>query len=569
MKISLYSFKHLIIAVAMLLLLASGATIAHVLKIADQVVDSAVIENPKISILDRYSLEIEGARIPVKLSAVPPLVWQAFISAEDRSFFHHWGFSPSGILRALFRNIWGGRYREGGSTITQQVIKLRFLGSKKTIARKIKELVYAFSLEQKISKERILEMYLNELYFGSGYYGLREAALGYFAKRPKNLSLRETSILAAMIKAPANYDLDTEKGLKRALDRADYVLRRMYEDGFITGKQARTARRQRLQLTTRKVNVFRDSIRYVMSKPGVKLVQNKTIKTTLDRKFILQLADKVELLKPRLAANQLAVVAVDLQTAGLRAIIGSKDQSLSEFNRAVHTQRPIGKMILPIITAIALEQGIGLGERIDRSPFRFFELIAKNSPYEYSPLLAQIGLGTLREYWKHLRIEQDVTDFSVLLGRIKLSLLDLVKLYFSLYQGGALDRVHTFYGEEVTTNKKVFRPATMLALSLAKSSLQPEGYIQFESYTSKNYWMVTRWRDCLLGIWVGSENGKGHVPKEVPMMIQKEFLSKDSTIAQKAKFNLHFHWFKGLNLGREVFLPHIAQGTGALLPARF
>ncbi len=184
------------------------------------------------SLLAEYATE---RRIFVPFEEIPRHVIQAFIAAEDQNFYQHRGIDPSGILRAFLKNIrnYGANERSlvGGSTITQQVVKNFLLTREKSIDRKIKEAILALRITQNYSKDRILELYLNEIYLGMGAYGVAAASLEYFGKEPHALSTEEVALLAAMPKAPAYYD--PHKRPEEALERRNYVLTRMHEDGYI------------------------------------------------------------------------------------------------------------------------------------------------------------------------------------------------------------------------------------------------------------------------------------------------------------------------------------------------
>ncbi len=178
-------------------------------------------------------------RILVSLSELPPHLIQAFVSSEDARFFKHRGVDFLSILRALWKNIWAGEIVQGGSTITQQVTKSLLLSPEKSFSRKIKEAVLSYRLDQNLSKEDILYIYLNQIYLGHGAYGVEAAARTYFGKRARDLSLTESAILAGLPQAPSRYSPLLH--LQKAKERQRYVLNRMVEDGYISETEARTA----------------------------------------------------------------------------------------------------------------------------------------------------------------------------------------------------------------------------------------------------------------------------------------------------------------------------------------
>ena len=204
-------------------------------------------------LLEEYAKE---HRLFVPISNIPPLVKYAFISAEDKNFYSHPGVDFTGILRAAIQNIvattQGKKSLVGGSTITQQVVKNFLLTNEKSINRKIKEAILSFRITKVFSKDKILELYLNEIYLGARSYGVASAALNYFNKSLNELSLQEAAFLAALPQAPSYYN--PYKNIKRALDRRNWVIDRMEDEGFITDKEAEDAIKKPIELHTRSPN---------------------------------------------------------------------------------------------------------------------------------------------------------------------------------------------------------------------------------------------------------------------------------------------------------------------------
>ncbi|WP_395709778.1 penicillin-binding protein 1A [Reyranella sp.] len=189
-------------------------------------------------------------RVFVPVAAMPKRVLEAFVAAEDQRFFTHPGIDFVGVVRAMVANVTNpGKRPEGASGITQQVAKNFLLSNQATLARKIREAILAFRIEETYSKERILELYLNEIYLGSGNYGVAQAAINYFDRSLDELSLSEIAYLAALPKAPNRYNI--QRNEKEAYARRDYVLGRMQDDGYITAAEAQAAKAERLQLRRR------------------------------------------------------------------------------------------------------------------------------------------------------------------------------------------------------------------------------------------------------------------------------------------------------------------------------
>ena len=193
-------------------------------------------------------------RIPISYEQIPKPLVNAFIAAEDADFFQHKGVDYKGILRAMFKNFLAGRIVQGGSTITQQVTKTFFLTPKRSLTRKLKEVAYAFGLEQNLTKEEILALYLNNIYLGNGAYGVEAAADSYFNKRVEQLNLAEVAMMAGLVKAPSRYS--PVNNLKRAKDRQAYVLTRMTELGFVSQEQREKALQIPLKIQSRESAYF-------------------------------------------------------------------------------------------------------------------------------------------------------------------------------------------------------------------------------------------------------------------------------------------------------------------------
>ena len=182
----------------------------------------------------------------VPFDKIPLNVKQAIVSVEDGRFYSHFGFDIAGIARAAFVNVQSGEIEEGASTITQQVIKNLFLSSEQTMGRKIEELILAVDMEQNFTKEEILELYLNTIYFGSDFYGIGEASVGYFGKQPLELNLAEAAMLAGLPNAPSLYSPYVDFML--AKKRQFIVLDAMERSGYITAQAAEAAKTQPIYL---------------------------------------------------------------------------------------------------------------------------------------------------------------------------------------------------------------------------------------------------------------------------------------------------------------------------------
>ena len=242
------------------------------------------------SLLAEYAHE---RRLYLPGNAIPPMVKQAFISAEDKNFYTHNGIDPEGIVRAAIVLFQGGRHMQGASTITQQVAKNFLLTNERSFDRKIKEALLSLRIEQTYSKERILELYLNEIYLGLGNYGVAAAALNYFDKSVHELTLAETAYLAALPKGPNNYN--PFRNREAAIARRNYVIDRMVENGYVTRKDGDAAKAEPLTVTPRSLSpnsfaagYFAEEVRRELNdRYGDKKVYEGglSVRTTLDPKM--------------------------------------------------------------------------------------------------------------------------------------------------------------------------------------------------------------------------------------------------------------------------------------------
>jgi len=326
-------------------------------------------------------------RIFVPLAQIPQVLRDAIIATEDRRFYSHWGVDPIGIARAVVQNYRRGRIVEGGSTITQQLAKVLFLTADKSLERKLKEAVLALELERRYSKDRIIEMYLNQVYFGHGAYGVEAAARTYFGKSVSELTAREAALLAGLPRAPSNYSpFDHANAAKR---RRELVLRRMVEYGALREEDAKRIARTDLGLIAperRRTTgqYFLDYVQQTLeAKYGADLVfkGGLNIYTTLSPSMQLAaeqaMRDGLKALEGRSAKARPgenpegAIITIEPQTGYVKAMVGGYDFLRSEFNRAVQAKRQPGSAFKPVIYIAALEAGFTPATRIEDSPVSY------------------------------------------------------------------------------------------------------------------------------------------------------------------------------------------------------
>ncbi|GAW30009.1 transglycosylase domain-containing protein [Carboxydocella sp. ULO1] len=319
----------------------------------------------------------EQKRYPVKLKDISPYVLQAVIAAEDRDFYLHQGLDPAGIIRAIWHNLRAGRIVEGGSTISQQTVKNLFLSQERTWKRKLLEAWWVIQLEQQYTKDEILELYLNSVYFGEGAYGIEAAAQTYFGKRAKDLNLAESALLAATLKAPSR--VNPWANLEATKKRQRYVLQQMVEMKVITPEQARQAEEQPLQIRKkqRAVSSLAPYFLDLVKQQAEKQVDQETllagglkIETTLDAEIQQVVNDRVQTYLQKYPGLQVAVIVLENDSGAVRALTGGRDWWQSSYNRVLARRQP-GSAFKSFLYALALEQGMQANSLYKCEPVNF------------------------------------------------------------------------------------------------------------------------------------------------------------------------------------------------------
>ena len=315
------------------------------------------------------SVHGEANREVVPLSRISPELKRAVLAIEDSHFYFHHGINPSSVGRALKANWEKGDVVEGGSTLTMQLVKNLFLSHKRTFSRKVAEAVLAIRLEQILTKDQILELYLNQVYWGHNNYGVETAAESFFGKSAANLNLAEASMMAGLIQAPEEYSPFIN--YRVAKQRQALVLSRMRELAWITPAEEAAARRQPLKLG--KVTSFQTSqLPYVTDAVKQELIQRfgretvqkggMRVQTTIDTKFQRMAEDFIgrehgRLQRRGLWGTELALVAVDPRTHFVKAMVGGSDYEKSQFNRAIQARRQPGSAFKPFVYYAAFATG--------------------------------------------------------------------------------------------------------------------------------------------------------------------------------------------------------------------
>jgi penicillin-binding protein 1A len=322
------------------------------------------------SVLTTYG-DLHGGA--VRFDEAPPYLVQAIIATEDRRFFDHFGVDILGILRAALTNLWAGSVRQGGSTLTQQLAKNLFLTPERTLRRKVRELLLAFWLEARFTKQQIFTIYINRVYLGAGTYGIEAAARRYFGKSARRITLREASILAGLLKAPTRYSPLRNKAA--SFKRADVVIAKMVAAGFLTPGDAAAAKRERVRLAGQRTGPGARYFTDWLLERAVGFVGRGTrdlvIQTTLSPRLQRIAERRVERMLAGPGAKRKARQAALLALApdgAVRAMVGGRRYQASQFNRATQALRQPGSAFKLFVYLAALEAGLRPGDPVLDAP---------------------------------------------------------------------------------------------------------------------------------------------------------------------------------------------------------
>jgi penicillin-binding protein 1A len=439
-----------------------------------------VERQPSITYLDRSGalIAVRGSQYapPVDVDQLPPYVPSAFIAIEDRRFYHHPGFDPIGMARAMVRNARAGRLVQGGSTITQQLAKNLFLTPERNIRRKVQEIILAVWLEHKFSKKEILGLYLNRVYFGAGAYGIEAASQRYFDKSARQLTVGEAALLAGLLKGPSRYSPLSER--ERAAKRATVVLDEMARAHVITPEQRAAAVLKPVvvsrTLASQHASYFIDwldqEIRALVGEPDQDLI----VETTLDLPIQTAAEQAVRVIVARdkvKGAEQAALVALD-GDGRVRALVGGADYSESQFNRAVDAKRQAGSSWKPFVYLTAMEQGMTPDTPVVDEPVNINGWEPKNYTGNYlgaitvqtalaqsintvaARLADQVGRDRVASTARRMGITSSInTDPAMSLGAVEVSPLEMARAYAPFSNGGfriqahGINRVRTAKGQ--------------------------------------------------------------------------------------------------------------------------
>ena len=521
--------------------------------------------NPVTSI---YSLDGEVIKTftvfrfeKVSIDDIPADLKNAVISTEDKNFYKHRGFDTLGLVRSVFANIKAGSLKQGASTITQQLARILFLSNERTFDRKIKELIIAHRIEKTISKNEILELYLNSVYLGSGTYGVLSASKTYFDKELNELTLAEAALIAGLPQAPSVYS--PFQNPEAAINRRNQVLKRMYKTGCITKDQYEAAKKEDLHLSTKprlysfnKAPYFIDFVLNELERLGFEEQEisqgGLKIYTTLDLKSQVAAQDAIvnDLNAYGLKANktQMALFAFSPTTGRIYSYVGGKNYEQSQYDRIVNAIRPPGSAFKPFVYTAALQQGFGVDDIIEDSPISFKNWSPRNYGSKYRgkmPLWKALAISsnvaavrlikktgadavitTAREMGITTPLQNDLT---IALGSNGVKLYDMVVAYGAFANGGfrvkpyAVERVENSRGVVIYENsgpkivkvisfdtaagmtymlRKVVEVGTGRAANISKAAAGKTG-------TTDDYhdaWFMGYTPDIVAGVWLGNDD---------------------------------------------------------------
>jgi penicillin-binding protein 1A len=497
----------------------------------------------------------ETAGEAVRLTDLPEHVGNAVIAIEDRRFRYHFGLDPVGLARAASRNLLAGRLVEGGSTLTQQLAKNLFLTPERSFRRKVQELVLALWLEARHSKDAILEMYLNRVYFGAGAYGVDAAARRYFDRPASRLTLAQAATLAGLLRAPSHYAPDRHPA--RAEARAATVLAVMAEEGLIGEAERRAAAAAPARAVThhlgRSENYVADWVMDRLPAYVGAVEQDIVVETTID--LALQQAAERALVDTLAAeggqygVGQGALVAID-RTGAVRALVGGVDYAASQFNRATQARRQPGSAFKPFVYLTALESGLHPDDvRTDgpvqignwrpenfsrdyRGPVTLREALAQSLNTVAARLTAELGPANVARTAQRLGVDSPLTvNATLALGTSEVSLLELTGAYATFANGGfaahpqLISRIRTADGaaiferagpgiERVMSLEHVAQMSDMLRATLERGTGRraaipgwPAAGKTGTSQAFRDAWFVGYTAELTAGVWVGNDNG--------------------------------------------------------------
>lgn len=498
---------------------------------------------------------------PMKLSELPKHLPNAFLAIEDERFYDHTGIDRKAILRALFENTKSGRTVQGGSTLTQQLVKNMLLTSDRNYKRKFQEMWLAYEMEQALTKPEILELYLNRIPLGTQTFGVEAASQQYFGKSASEVTLSEAALLASLPKAPSRYD--PTRNFDGAWTRAKLVLQNMYANNMITITQMSEAETNppvileniAMALEPDQVGHFFDFVDKRAKELVGSDVRDLVITTTLDPDYQIAAQESLGKILDRSGEKRNvsdgAVILIENETGAIRAMAGGKSYADSKFNRATQAQRQPGSSFKVFVYAAALEKGFTPGTpRIDRrviigpdewapenytKRYRGPMTIAEALKHSINTIAAQVGAeigpSEVIKLAKRFGIRSNLKNtYSLALGTSEVNLLELTAAY-SIFANGGLKKQTYFIAEvrnsagEILYKRKNRTPERVYAnaysdqmvmmmrdtiqTGTARGAQMGSREVAGKTGTSQDYidgWFIGFSTDYTAGVWMGNDD---------------------------------------------------------------
>ena len=516
----------------------------------------------------------------VKIGELPPYLPKAFVAIEDRRFYAHFGIDPIGITRAIFSDLVLHRSMQGGSTLTQQLAKNLFLTQERSLSRKIQEAILAIWLEHKYTKDQILELYLNRVYFGSGAFGVEAAAHKYFNVDARAVTVQQAAMLAGLMKAPTK--LAPNRNIDAAVERASQVVAAMRDERFITEGQAKLALAAPARVVrppgAGSINYAADYVVDTLDDAIGAVDDDIVVQTTLSRPLQAEaeraLTEELDRKGAKFGVSQGALVAMD-PDGSIRALIGGRDYAASQYDRAVSAKRQPGSAFKPFVYLAGVEKGLTPETVRDDAPINVKGWRPENYSHEYfGPVTLtkalslslntvavrvclEVGPKNVVAVAHRLGIASELQpNASIALGTSEVSPLELVGAFVPFANGGIgvqphiIARIKTaggalLYQRKPGNNGRVIAPndvammnammtETLLTGTARKGEI-PGWQAAGKTGTSQDWrdaWFIGYTSRLVTGVWLGNDDSSptkkasgGNLPTEIWSRFMKEAMA--------------------------------------------
>ena len=514
---------------------------------------SYVISSSDNKILSKLSRKFE---IENNYHKIPFFLKHSFISSEDKRFYKHNGIDVKSISRAIIQNLRSGYVKEGGSTITQQVARLLFLNNDLSFQRKIKEIFISLILEFRYNKNQILKLYLNNIYLGSGAYGVDEAAQVYFGKFIEELTLSEIALIAGLAPAPSIYS--PYQNLELAIKNRNKVLESMYVDGYISLANKNKAIKEKIKLNYQTANNFLDDkllINFILQETDKKIGSKNDykflrIKSSINKDW----QEKGQKISRYAGPKELefGLLSIESNTGLIRTMITSKNPSINEYNRVISSVRPLGSTFKIIPYAAALIEGIKLSDKFEDLPICWESYCPKNFSGDYRGSISliesfksssnivpisitkKIGLKNIINLANSfgLGYEQEFEEFpSLAIGAYGDNLLNITNAYSAINNNGKIqspeiiEKIESFKKQPIWENKSISKKILDLKINKKINKLLEKSVKEGTSKAAsikgkkiygktgtsdgnKDLWFIGSIDNLTTGIWIGYDDNK-------------------------------------------------------------